>query len=69
MRRLIGVGLAVLTAAACSNPPPQAARSTTIKPTYDAKTDRLMEFGSPSGPRTNFRKAELDAAEAAAGQK
>ena len=30
-------------------------------PTYDPKSDRLMEFGSPSGVRTNFRKAQLDA--------
>lgn len=33
-------------------------------PAYDPKTDQLMEFGSPSGVRTNFRKAQLDAAEA-----
>ena len=30
-------------------------------PAYDARTDRLLEFGSPSGVRTNFRKAQLDA--------
>jgi para-nitrobenzyl esterase len=34
-------------------------------PAYDPKSDRLMEFGSPSGVRTNFRKSQLDAAEAA----
>jgi para-nitrobenzyl esterase len=34
-------------------------------PTYDPKTDQLMEFSSPSGVRTHFRKTELDAAQAA----
>lgn len=34
-------------------------------PKYDAKSDQLMEFGLSSGVRTNFRKAELDAATAA----
>lgn len=34
-------------------------------PKYDPKTDQLMEFGSPSGVRTNFRKPALDAAQAA----
>ena len=34
-------------------------------PKYDAKTDQLMEFGSPAGVRTNFRKADLDKATAA----
>ncbi|HEV2531915.1 carboxylesterase/lipase family protein [Phenylobacterium sp.] len=34
-------------------------------PTYDPKTDQLMEFGSPSAVRTHFRKAALDAAQAA----
>jgi para-nitrobenzyl esterase len=34
-------------------------------PKYDAKTDQLMEFGSPSGVRTNFRKEALDVATAA----
>jgi para-nitrobenzyl esterase len=34
-------------------------------PAYTPATDRLMEFGAPSGVRTNFRKAELDAAQAA----
>jgi para-nitrobenzyl esterase len=34
-------------------------------PAYDPKTDRLMEFGSASGVRANFRKAQLDAQEAA----
>ena len=29
-------------------------------PKYDPKTDQLMEFGSPSGVRTNFRKDALD---------
>ena len=33
-------------------------------PRYDAMTDQLMEFGSPAGVRTNFRKAALDAAQA-----
>ena len=33
-------------------------------PKYDPKSDQLMEFGSPSGVRTNFRKAALDAAQA-----
>jgi para-nitrobenzyl esterase len=32
-------------------------------PAYDPKADQLMEFGSPSGLRTNFRKARLDAVE------
>lgn len=35
-------------------------------PKYDPRTDRLMEFGSPGGVRTHFRKPQLDAAEAAA---
>lgn len=30
-------------------------------PAYDPGSDRLMEFGSPSGVRTNFRKPQLDA--------
>lgn len=30
-------------------------------PAYDVKTDVLMEFGSPSGPRARFRKPQLDA--------
>ena len=34
-------------------------------PKYDPKTDQLMEFGSPAGVRTNFRKAALDTAQAA----
>jgi para-nitrobenzyl esterase len=34
-------------------------------PKYDPKTDQLMEFGSPSGVRTNFRKQALDVATAA----
>ena len=38
-------------------------------PAYDPKTDRLMEFGAPSGVRQGFRKPQLDAAEAAAGPK
>ncbi|HEY8572344.1 carboxylesterase/lipase family protein [Phenylobacterium sp.] len=38
---------------------------TTPWPNYDPRTDQLMEFGSPSGVRTNFRKAALDAAQAA----
>jgi para-nitrobenzyl esterase len=36
-----------------------------IWPKYSIQGDKLMEFGSPSGVRTNFRKAELDAAQAA----
>ena len=35
-------------------------------PAYDAKTDRLMEFGAETGVRTNLRKSRLDAQEAAA---
>ena len=35
-------------------------------PTYDTKTDQLMEFGARSGVRTNFRKTQLDAQQAAA---
>lgn len=34
-------------------------------PKYDAKTDQLMEFGAPSGVRTNFRKDALDKAQMA----
>jgi para-nitrobenzyl esterase len=30
-------------------------------PAYDPHADRLMEFGSPSGVRTDLRKAKLDA--------
>jgi para-nitrobenzyl esterase len=30
-------------------------------PAYDPRTDQLMEFGSESGVRTHFRKAQLDA--------
>jgi para-nitrobenzyl esterase len=33
-------------------------------PAYDAKADKLMEFGAASGVRTNFRKAQLDAQQA-----
>lgn len=33
-------------------------------PAYDPNRDQLMEFGSPSGVRTNFRKAQLDAQDA-----
>ncbi|MBU1375349.1 MAG: carboxylesterase family protein [Alphaproteobacteria bacterium] len=29
-------------------------------PAYDAKSDKLMEFGTISGVRTNFRKPQLD---------
>ncbi len=36
-----------------------------VWPKYDAKTDQLMEFGAPSGVRTNFRKDALDVASAA----
>ena len=35
-------------------------------PAYDAKSDKLMEFGASSGVRTNFRKGQLDAQQAAA---
>ncbi len=35
-------------------------------PAYDAKSDQLMEFGSPSGVRTNFRKSKLDAMQSVA---
>jgi para-nitrobenzyl esterase len=34
-------------------------------PKYDPKSDRLMEFGAPSGVRTNFRKDALDRAQSA----
>lgn len=34
-------------------------------PTYDARTDALMEFGRESGVRRNFRKSRLDAQTAA----
>ena len=34
-------------------------------PRYDAKSDQLMEFGTSSGVRTNFRKTEMDAAQQA----
>lgn len=33
-------------------------------PAYDARSDRLMEFGASSGVRTHFRKAQLDAQQA-----
>jgi para-nitrobenzyl esterase len=33
-------------------------------PAYSPAKDQLMEFGSTSGVRTNFRKPELDAQEA-----
>jgi para-nitrobenzyl esterase len=33
-------------------------------PAYDPASDQLMEFGSASGVRPNFRKAQLDAQEA-----
>ncbi|WP_165837118.1 carboxylesterase/lipase family protein [Phenylobacterium hankyongense] len=35
-------------------------------PAYDPKADQLMEFGSPSGVRTHFRKSRLDAQQAVA---
>ena len=38
-------------------------------PAYDAASDKLMEFGAPSGVHTGFRKAQLDAQQAAAGPK
>lgn len=34
-------------------------------PAYSPASDQLMEFGSPSGVRTNFRKEDLDKAQAA----
>ena len=34
-------------------------------PAYDPAEDQLMEFGASSGVRTNFRKAQLDAQQAA----
>ncbi|HET6969516.1 MAG TPA: carboxylesterase family protein [Phenylobacterium sp.] len=34
-------------------------------PAYEPKSDQLMEFGSPTGVRTHFRKTQLDAQEAA----
>ena len=37
-------------------------------PAYAPATDQLMEFGVSSGVRTNFRKAQLDADEKAAGR-
>src|ERR671912_1139636 len=42
MRRVIVI--AVLTLAGCSNPQPEAARSTTVKPTYDKTTGKLTEL-------------------------
>ncbi|HEX3366839.1 carboxylesterase/lipase family protein [Phenylobacterium sp.] len=36
-------------------------------PAYDPASDHLMEFGVDSGVRTNFRKVQLDADQAAAG--
>lgn len=36
-----------------------------VWPAYDARSDRLMEFGAASGVRTGFRKARLDAQQAA----
>jgi para-nitrobenzyl esterase len=38
-------------------------------PAYDPASDKLMEFGAPSGVRTGFRKDQLDAQQAAAGPK
>ncbi len=35
-------------------------------PAYDARSDKLMEFGAESGVRTNFRKAQIDFQQAAA---
>lgn len=35
-------------------------------PAYTPASDRLMEFGSPGGVRTGFRRAQLDAQDAAA---
>ena len=34
-------------------------------PAYDARADKLMEFGASSGVRTNFRKTQFDAQQAA----
>ena len=39
---------------------------TTPWPAYDPGTDQLMEFGSPTGVRTHFRKPQWDAVEAQA---
>ena len=36
-------------------------------PAYDRASDALLEFGDPPGVRVHFRKAQLDAQEAAAG--
>ncbi|MEW5684970.1 MAG: carboxylesterase family protein [Pseudomonadota bacterium] len=33
-------------------------------PAYDPRADVLMEFGAPSGPRSQFRKSRLDAQDA-----
>lgn len=43
-RRLLGIGIAVLTAAGCANPQPEAAKTTTTKPTYDKTTGKLTEL-------------------------
>ncbi len=46
------VGFAKTGAPACASGP--------AWPAYTPANDQLMEFGSPSGVRTNFRKEELD---------
>ena len=38
-------------------------------PTYGPSSDQLLEFGDPAGVRSHFRKAQLDAQDAAAGAK
>src|SRR5688500_19473923 len=41
---MIGIGIAVVMSVSCSNPRPETARSTTIRPTYDKKTGKLTEL-------------------------
>jgi para-nitrobenzyl esterase len=45
-----------------------ACKSGPAWPAYSPASDHLMEFGVESGVRTNFRKAQLDADQAAAGR-
>ncbi len=42
-----------------------ACASGPVWPAYSPATDQLMEFGSPAGVRANFRKEDLDRAQAA----
>lgn len=51
------VGFAKTGTPACATGP--------VWPAYSPASDQLMEFGSPSGVRTNFRKEDLDKAQAA----